>query len=82
MQVKPKTKQFACAFYHALQDTLVADNLAQAVKLANDGGKRWRVVTLEGQVFIFDHVIELRDLNAMFLFFSFIVVLSSLFNLI
>jgi len=37
------------AFYHALQDTLVANDLAQANRIAY-GAKRWRVVTLAGEL--------------------------------
>ncbi|KAL7751781.1 Structural maintenance of chromosomes protein 4 [Sorochytrium milnesiophthora] len=47
--VKPKEARFAPAFYHALRDTLVAENLDQANRIAF-GRKRWRVVTLAGQL--------------------------------
>jgi len=47
--VKPKEDKFRPAFYHALQDTLVAADLAQANRIAY-GAKRWRVVTLEGEL--------------------------------
>lgn len=47
--VKAKDEKFLPAFYHALQDTLVAKDLAQANRIAY-GAKRWRVVTLEGQL--------------------------------
>jgi structural maintenance of chromosome 4 len=47
--VKPKDDRFRPAFYHALQDTLVAKDLAQANRIAY-GAKRWRVVTLAGEL--------------------------------
>lgn len=47
--VKPKEDKFRPAFYHALQDTLVATDLAQANRIAY-GAKRWRVVTLNGEL--------------------------------
>ena len=47
--IKPKDAKFAPAFYHSLRDTLVADNLQQANKLAY-GQKRFKVVTLDGKV--------------------------------
>ena len=47
--VKAKEEKFKPAFYHAMQDTLVADDLAQANRIAY-GAKRWRVVTLDGEL--------------------------------
>lgn len=47
--VTPKDDKFRPAFYHALQDTLVATDLAQANRIAY-GAKRWRVVTLDGEL--------------------------------
>lgn len=47
--VQTKADKFRPAFYHALQDTLVADDLAQANRIAY-GAKRWRVVTLAGEL--------------------------------
>lgn len=47
--VKAKEDKFRPAFYHALQDTLVAQDLAQANRIAY-GAKRWRVVTLAGEL--------------------------------
>ncbi|KAJ4269485.1 Structural maintenance of chromosomes protein 4 [Fusarium torreyae] len=47
--VTPKEDRFRPAFYHAMQDTLVASDLAQANRIAY-GAKRWRVVTLEGEL--------------------------------
>ncbi|KAI0673837.1 RecF/RecN/SMC protein [Trametes maxima] len=48
--IKPKEPRFAPAFYKALKDTLVADNLEQANRIAFGGNRRWRVVTLQGQL--------------------------------
>lgn len=48
--VKPKDLKLAPAFYKAVRDTLVADNLEQANRLAFGSGRRWRVVTLAGQL--------------------------------
>ncbi|KAG0183387.1 hypothetical protein DFQ29_005763 [Apophysomyces sp. BC1021] len=47
--VKPKDKRFLPAFYSVLKDTVVADNLQQANRIAY-GAKRWRVVTLDGKL--------------------------------
>ena len=47
--VRAKEERFRPAFYHALQDTLVAADLAQANRIAF-GAKRWRVVTLKGEL--------------------------------
>ncbi|EJP61750.1 condensin complex component SMC4 [Beauveria bassiana ARSEF 2860] len=47
--VKPQHDRFRPAFYHAMQDTLVAVDLAQANRIAY-GAKRWRVVTLAGEL--------------------------------
>lgn len=47
--VKAKDEKFAPAFYSVLQDTLVAESMEQANRVAY-GAKRWRVVTLEGQL--------------------------------
>ena len=48
--IKPKEARFAPAFYKAVRDTLVADDMEQANRIAFGGQKRWRVVTLAGQV--------------------------------
>ena len=48
--VEVRDEKFLPAFYYALQDTLVADNIDQAVKIAYGNNKRWRVVTLQGQL--------------------------------
>lgn len=47
--VKPKHDRFRQAFYSVLQNTLVAKDLDQANRIAY-GAKRWRVVTLDGQL--------------------------------
>uniref|UniRef100_A0A6I8SGS9 Structural maintenance of chromosomes protein n=2 Tax=Xenopus tropicalis TaxID=8364 RepID=A0A6I8SGS9_XENTR len=48
--VKVKDEKIRPAFYFALRDTLVANNLDQATKVAFQKDKRWRVVTLQGQI--------------------------------
>jgi structural maintenance of chromosome 4 len=47
--IKAKDDKFRPAFYHSIQNTLVAKDLAQANRIAY-GAKRWRVVTLDGQL--------------------------------
>ncbi|ODQ65461.1 RecF/RecN/SMC protein [Nadsonia fulvescens var. elongata DSM 6958] len=47
--IKLKDPIFAPAFYSVLNDTLVAKDLTQANRIAY-GKKRWRVVTLDGQL--------------------------------
>ncbi|TAQ85840.1 hypothetical protein B7494_g5845 [Chlorociboria aeruginascens] len=47
--IKAKDDKFRPAFFHSLQNTLVAKDLAQANRIAY-GAKRWRVVTLDGQL--------------------------------
>ncbi|ORY84389.1 RecF/RecN/SMC protein [Protomyces lactucae-debilis] len=47
--VQPRDARFAPAFYSVLQNTLVAESLEQANRLAYGGKQRWRVVTLDGQ---------------------------------
>jgi structural maintenance of chromosome 4 len=47
--VKPKDDMFKPAFYSVLQNTLVAKDLEQANRIAY-GARRWRVVTLDGQL--------------------------------
>ncbi|OCF77743.1 hypothetical protein I204_01743 [Kwoniella mangroviensis CBS 8886] len=47
--IKPKDPKFAPAFYKGLRDTLVATDLVQAQRIGY-GKKRWRVVTLAGQL--------------------------------
>jgi len=47
--IKAKDEKFRSAFFHSLQNTLVAKDLAQANRIAY-GAKRWRVVTLDGQL--------------------------------
>nr|XP_031535323.1 structural maintenance of chromosomes protein 4 isoform X2 [Vicugna pacos] len=48
--VKVKDEKIQQAFYFALRDTLVADNLDQATRVAYQKDRRWRVVTLQGQI--------------------------------
>ncbi|XP_062988100.1 structural maintenance of chromosomes protein 4 [Elgaria multicarinata webbii] len=48
--VKVKDEKVRQAFYFALRDTLVANNLDQATRVAFQKDKRWRVVTLQGQI--------------------------------
>lgn len=47
--IKPRDPKFAPAFYNNLYDTLVAKDLTQANRIAY-GARRWRVVTLDGQL--------------------------------
>lgn len=47
--VRPAHPKYAAAFYHQLRDTLVAQDLAHANRIAY-GAQRWRVVTLDGQL--------------------------------
>ncbi|NWW70386.1 SMC4 protein, partial [Climacteris rufus] len=48
--VQVKDEKIRLAFYFALRDTLVAKNLEEATRVAFQKDKRWRVVTLQGQV--------------------------------
>ncbi|OAX33539.1 hypothetical protein K503DRAFT_869495 [Rhizopogon vinicolor AM-OR11-026] len=48
--IKPKDPRFAAAFYKGVGNTLVAENLDQANRIAFGGSRRWRVVTLAGQL--------------------------------
>ena len=47
--VKPRNDIFKPAFFSVLQNTLVAKDLEQANRIAY-GARRWRVVTLDGQM--------------------------------
>ncbi|CAJ0883347.1 6158_t:CDS:1, partial [Entrophospora sp. SA101] len=47
--IRPKDQKFAPAFYSVLRDTLVAENLQQANRIAY-GKYRWSVVTLDGKL--------------------------------
>jgi structural maintenance of chromosome 4 len=47
--IKPKDPKYLPAFWKGLQNTLVANDLQQANRIAY-GAKRWRVVTLTGQL--------------------------------
>lgn len=46
--IKPSKPEYKVAFYFALRDTLVADDLDQATRIGLKGRTRWRVVTLQG----------------------------------
>ncbi len=48
--IKVKDAAVAPAFYKGMQNTLVATDIDQAMRISNVGGKRWRVVTLAGQL--------------------------------
>uniref|UniRef100_A0A8C0U6B4 Structural maintenance of chromosomes protein 4 n=1 Tax=Cyanistes caeruleus TaxID=156563 RepID=A0A8C0U6B4_CYACU len=48
--VKVKDPKVRLAFYFALRNTLVAKNLEEATRIAFQKEKRWRVVTLQGQI--------------------------------
>ncbi|KAK4819896.1 hypothetical protein QYF61_014631 [Mycteria americana] len=48
--VKVEDEKIRLAFYFALRDTLVANNLEEATRVAFQKDKRWRVVTLQGQI--------------------------------
>ncbi|KAH0624117.1 hypothetical protein JD844_007511 [Phrynosoma platyrhinos] len=48
--IKVKDEKIQQAFYFAIRDTLVANNLDQATRVAFQKDKRWRVVTLQGQI--------------------------------
>ncbi|XP_031716571.1 structural maintenance of chromosomes protein 4 isoform X1 [Anarrhichthys ocellatus] len=48
--VRVKDASVRPAFYFALRDTLVAQDMEQATRMAFQKDKRWRVVTLKGQI--------------------------------
>ena len=48
--IKLKDPHFAPAFLKAVGNTLVAENLDQANRIAFGGSRRWHVVTLAGQL--------------------------------
>lgn len=48
--IKPKDPRFAPAFFKGVGNTLVANDLEQANRIAFGGNRRWRVVTLSGQL--------------------------------
>lgn len=48
--IRPVDARFAPAFYSVMQNTLVAGDLEQANRIAYGGARRWRVVTLDGQL--------------------------------
>lgn len=48
--VRVKDDSVRTAFYFALRDTLVAQDMDQATRMAFQRDRRWRVVTLKGQI--------------------------------
>ncbi|XP_073338571.1 structural maintenance of chromosomes protein 4 [Pagrus major] len=48
--VRVKNESVRPAFYFALRDTLVAKDMEQATRMAFQKDRRWRVVTLKGQI--------------------------------
>ncbi|KAG7215613.1 hypothetical protein INR49_022139, partial [Caranx melampygus] len=48
--VRVNDESVRTAFYFALRDTLVAQDMDQATRMAFQKDKRWRVVTLKGQI--------------------------------
>ncbi|VEU21868.1 DEKNAAC102883 [Brettanomyces naardenensis] len=48
--IEPAEPKLAPAFYSSMYDTLVAQNLDAANRAAFGGGRRWRVVTLDGKL--------------------------------
>jgi structural maintenance of chromosome 4 len=48
--IKPSKPEYKVAFFFALQQTLVANDLDHASRIAYQGKKVWRVVTLQGQL--------------------------------
>lgn len=48
--IKPKESRFAPAFFKGVSNTLVAEDMKQAQRIAYRGKQRYRVVTLAGQM--------------------------------
>lgn len=48
--VRVKDNTVLPAFYYALRDTLVANNLDQATRIGLQGSTRYRVVTVKGEL--------------------------------
>lgn len=48
--VEVEDEKVRLVFYFALRDTLIANNLEEATRIAFRKEKRWRVVTLQGQI--------------------------------
>jgi len=48
--VRVKDEGLRPVFYFALRDTLVAQDMEQATRMAFQKDRRWRVVTLKGQI--------------------------------
>lgn len=76
--VKAVNEKLRPAFYFALRDTLVANDLEEASRIAFQKDKRWRVVTLQGQI-IEQSGIEVQICNYIF---SFSQVLSNTISLL
>jgi structural maintenance of chromosome 4 len=52
--IQPAEERLLSAFYFALRDTLVTNDLDEAVKIAYVGGRAvWRVVTKDGELLLF-----------------------------
>ncbi|KAG2382096.1 hypothetical protein C9374_005888 [Naegleria lovaniensis] len=48
--ITPNEEKFRKAFYYGVQNTLVANDLEQATRIAYNKQKRWRVVSLKGDL--------------------------------
>lgn len=48
--IQVKDDKVLPAFYYALNDTLVAENISIATRISTANNERWRVVTLKGEV--------------------------------
>uniref|UniRef100_A0AC34GQN4 Structural maintenance of chromosomes protein n=1 Tax=Panagrolaimus sp. ES5 TaxID=591445 RepID=A0AC34GQN4_9BILA len=48
--VKPTKPEYAIAFYFALRNTIVCDDIIKAREASNLNGEKWRVVTLDADV--------------------------------
>jgi structural maintenance of chromosome 4 len=48
--IRPNDDKFLDAFYFALKNTLVTKNIDQATHIAYNLGRRYRVVTLDGEL--------------------------------
>ncbi|KAF1740814.1 hypothetical protein MXB_4529, partial [Myxobolus squamalis] len=48
--IKPSENSYSPAFYFALRDTLVAENIDEATKIAFSGKTRYRVASLNGEI--------------------------------
>jgi structural maintenance of chromosome 4 len=48
--IKVLDEKILPAFYFTLRDTLVADDIVAANRIAFGGSRRWRTITLKGEV--------------------------------